>query len=161
MRHHRLPVVIIGLWVLVLAVFVFISFHSRMMADDYCTAYRGRESTPLQAVQYYYQTWTGRYSDIFVKSALAPLTTAYPFMAVCSVFGQLVSFNGMDVGEYFKGATNSPVSGCGGCAYYIIVICHTGEYQRTNPLLVCRVNPVCGSYAASYDNYGWADMAIV
>ncbi len=73
MNKNLMPTIVLCLWLLVIITIGFISTHSRMIADDYCTAFVGIDKTPLGAVQYYYTAWTGRYSDIFVKSALAPL----------------------------------------------------------------------------------------
>jgi len=46
---------------------------SRVIGDDYCTLAIGMESNAWEGLSYWYNSWSGRYSEFFLKTLIAPL----------------------------------------------------------------------------------------
>lgn len=71
---------IIGLYAATLLSYIGMGAFSRMMADDFCTAYTANAlGNPFAATRQWYDTWSGLYTNFFIKSAIAPLE---PFIHV-------------------------------------------------------------------------------
>jgi MFS family permease len=64
---------IMVLVVLALATIAYSGTFSRIIYDDYCTASIGMEYGAWRGMVEWYNTWSGLYSNFFVKSAIAPL----------------------------------------------------------------------------------------
>lgn len=79
---------IIGLYTAALLSYIGIGAFSRMMADDFCTAYIGSTMNPFVAARHWYDTWSGLYTNFFIKSAIAPLEpTIHPFLTALFIVG--------------------------------------------------------------------------
>jgi hypothetical protein len=84
---------IIGLYAAALLSYIGLGLFSRMMADDFCTAAIGSGLNPFEATQQWYLTWSGLYTNFFIKSAIAPLEPfIHPFLTgifILGIFGIL------------------------------------------------------------------------
>jgi hypothetical protein len=64
---------IIGLYTAALLSYIGMGAFSRMMADDFCTAYTANAlGNPFAAARQWYDTWSGLYTNFFIKSLIAP-----------------------------------------------------------------------------------------
>jgi len=82
-----------GMAALTLFLVAYLGTFSRMIADDYCSAWRGLHYGPLQGVALRYQTWASNYSNFFIKYALAPLQPAvHSVMTIISIVGLVSTF---------------------------------------------------------------------
>lgn len=72
MRLRFFQAFVAGLYSLTLLSFLFTGSFSRMMADDYCTAYMGLEQGAWGLLVWNYENWSGLYTNFFLKGLLAP-----------------------------------------------------------------------------------------
>ena len=71
-----MPALFVALSLLPLLLFVYLSSHSRLMADDLCIFATGRDLGPLQNVSHWREINYGSYSDSLLLSLAIPLGTA-------------------------------------------------------------------------------------
>ncbi len=88
----------VGLCVLHVCVALLIAWlgsYSRLLADDYCIAATAQGRNAFEATVYWYQNWSGLYSNFFLKSWLAePLitvTATMPGLLIVMWFGALLA----------------------------------------------------------------------
>lgn len=62
--------------------FAYLGSFSRMMSDDYCTMAIGQQYGVWEGTAYWLSTWTGSYTNFFIKSGIAPLDTFAPTAAI-------------------------------------------------------------------------------
>jgi len=60
-------------WLFFFALVMVNGTFSRIINDDYCILVVGNELSAWEGLIYWYNSWTGRYSEVFVKSLVAPL----------------------------------------------------------------------------------------
>ncbi|NBC24748.1 MAG: hypothetical protein GVX78_03940 [Bacteroidetes bacterium] len=97
-RHTYLWYSTLGLAVGLLSFYLYLSFFSVPAVDDYTFAYVVKEKGLLAAQEYWYTSWTGRYSSSFLIS-LNPLLWQslvlyglYSFLLICLTFFSLHYF---------------------------------------------------------------------
>jgi len=61
----------VGLW-------VYLGQFTRMMSDDYCTIAIGQALGAWDGMRYWLESWSGSYTNFFLKSLIAPLDTLVP-----------------------------------------------------------------------------------
>lgn len=89
-RVNSRQVAFISAFMLVAALisFVIAGAHSRMIADDYCTAATGLEEGIWGGMLSWYENWSGLYSNFLVKSAIAPIQPEiHPYLTGLLIVG--------------------------------------------------------------------------
>jgi hypothetical protein len=78
------------LFSLAIASFAWLGTHSRMVADDYCTAAEARELGAWGSVVMRYERWSGLYTNFFIKGASEPLQPGlHAWLPAIFMFGLL------------------------------------------------------------------------
>lgn len=73
----------LGLSAITLILYAVLGTHVRMIADDFCSAFRGLEYGIIDGVIRRYQTWASEYSNFFIKYSLAPFQPEiHPWIAI-------------------------------------------------------------------------------
>jgi hypothetical protein len=91
MNHLTFPVRFRMLILLIssipIGMFAYLGQFSRFMSDDYCSTYIGNEYGIIGGMLYWYQNWSGGYTNFFFKSAWAKLDVAgaslLPVVIIC------------------------------------------------------------------------------
>ncbi|MDQ7026485.1 MAG: hypothetical protein Q9P44_13130 [Anaerolineae bacterium] len=92
-RIVRYVTLIIGVLILTaLGTYAVLGSFSRIIADDYCTAYQGLEYGVVDGIVRQYHEWSGAYSTFFMKYALAPLQPSiHPILPTLLIVGWFVA----------------------------------------------------------------------
>lgn len=89
MPNRRLLVALCVVWGLASASYAYVGSHSRMIADDYCTADVGVRYGSIGGVSYDYENWDGSVTNSILKSWLAPLQPQFHHVQTLLFIGSI------------------------------------------------------------------------